>query len=126
MNIRVWGMSLLLFLSTVTAVGQTVNRYLKAPLPESWEENGEVFQQTLPVDDYWWKSFRDSKLDSLIALAVDRNFSVAVAIDRIAAARANLWMERGSFFPAIGLNAGWTRQETSGNTRSVPQTTEHY
>ena len=50
MNIRAWSISLLLFLSTVTAVGQTANRYLKAPLPNGWEENGEVFQQTLPVE----------------------------------------------------------------------------
>ena len=55
MNIRAWSISLLLFLSTVTAVGQTANRYLKAPLPNGWEENGEVFQQTLPVDDHWWQ-----------------------------------------------------------------------
>ena len=60
MNIRAWSISLLLFLSTVTAVGQTANRYLKAPLPNGWEENGEVFLQTLPVDDHWWKSFGDS------------------------------------------------------------------
>ncbi len=126
MNIRVWGTSLLMFLSTVTAVGQTANRYLKAPLPQDWEESGEVFQQILPVDDHWWKSFQDTKLDSLIALAVDRNYSVAMAINRIAAARANLWIERSNFFPSIGLNAGWTRQETSGNTSSLPQTTDHY
>ena len=37
MNIRAWSISLLLFLSTVTAVGQTANRYLKAPLPNGWE-----------------------------------------------------------------------------------------
>ena len=126
MNIRVWGTSLLMFLSTVTAVGQTANRYLKAPLPQDWEESGEVFQQILPVDDHWWKSFQDTKLDSLIALAVDRNYSVAMAINRIAAARANLWIERSNFFPSIGLNAGWTRQETSGNTSSLPQTTDQY
>lgn len=107
MNVRAWSVSLLLFLSTVTAVGQTVNRYLNTPLPKEWEESGEVFQQTLPVDDHWWKSFQDTKLDSLIALAVDRNYSVAMAINRIAAARANLWAERGNFFPSIGLNAGW-------------------
>ena len=70
--------------------------------------------------------FQDAKLDSLIALAVDRNYSVAMAINRIAAARANLWIERSNFFPSIGLNAGWTRQETSGNTSSLPQTTDHY
>ena len=50
MNVRAWSVSLLLFLSTVTAVGQTVNRYLNTPLPKEWEESGEVFQQTLPVD----------------------------------------------------------------------------
>ena len=126
MNVRAWSVSLLLFLSTVTAVGQTANRYLKAPLPQDWEESGEVFQQTLPVDDHWWKSFQDTRLDSLIALAVDRNYSVAMAINRIAAARANLWAERGNFFPSIGLNAGWTRQETSGNTSTLPQSTDHY
>ena len=65
MNIRMWGISLFMFLSTVSAVGQTANRYLKAPLPDEWEESGQVFQQMLPVDDYWWKSFRDTKLDSL-------------------------------------------------------------
>lgn len=126
MNIRMWGISLFMFLSTVSAVGQTANRYLKAPLPDEWEESGQVFQQTLPVDDYWWKSFRDTKLDSLIALAVDRNFSVAMAINRISAARANLWMERSNFFPSVGLNAGWTREETSGNISAAPQSTEHY
>ena len=126
MNIRMWGISLFMFLSTVSAVGQTANCYLKAPLPDEWEESGQVFQQTLPVDDYWWKSFRDTKLDSLIALAVDRNFSVAMAINRISAARANLWMERSNFFPSVGLNAGWTREETSGNISAAPQSTEHY
>ena len=126
MNVRAWSVSLLLFLSTVTAVGQTVNRYLNTPLPKEWEESGEVFQQTLPVDDHWWKSFQYTRLDSLIAFAVDRNYSVAMAINRIAAARANLWAERGNFFPSIGLNAGWTRQETSGNTSTLPQSTDHY
>ena len=107
MNKRVWSLSLLLLLSIVAAFAQTANRYLNVPLPDEWEESGEVFQQILPVDDHWWKSFQDTKLDSLIALAVDRNYSVAMAMDRIAAARANLWMERGSFFPSIALNAGW-------------------
>lgn len=126
MNVRLWSMSLLLFLSATTVVGQTMDRYLDTPLPKEWEESGELFQQTLPVDDHWWKSFQDSRLDSLIALAIDRNYSVAMAINRIAAARANLRSERGNFFPSIGLNAGWTRQETSGNTSTLPQSTEHY
>lgn len=127
MNIRAWGLPLLLFLSSATTlVAQTPSRYLNAPLPQNWEENGEMFQQVLPVDDHWWKSFQDAKLDSLIGVAVDRNYSVAMAIDRISAARANLWIERGNFFPSIGLNAGWTRRETSGNTSAIPQSTDQY
>ena len=39
MNIRMWGISLFMFFSTVSAVGQTANRYLKAPLPDEWEES---------------------------------------------------------------------------------------
>lgn len=126
MNIRTWSMSLLFSLSTVTAIAQTANRYLNAPLPKEWEESGEVFQQTLPMDDHWWKSFQDTKLDSLIAIAVNRNYSVAMAINRISAARSNLWIERSNLFPSIGLNAGWTRQESSGNTSALPQSTEQY
>lgn len=125
MNIRVWGLSLLLFLSSA-ASAQQADRYLDNPLPQKWEEGGQVFQQTLPVDDQWWKSFGDTTLDSLISIAVDRNYSVLTAIDRMNAAKAGLRMERSSFFPTLGINAGWTRQQTSGNTTDLPQSTEHY
>ena len=125
MNMRAWSISLLLFLSSV-ASAQTANRYLDTPLPQTWEEGGKVFQQILPVDDQWWKSFGDQTLDSLITIAVDRNYSVLTAIDRMNAAKANLRMERSNFFPSLGINAGWTRQQTSGNTSEIPQTTQHY
>ena len=80
----------------------------------------------MPVDDQWWKAFQDPVLDSLISVAVKQNYSVLTAIDRINMAQANLRMERGNFFPTIGLNAGWTRQQSSGNTSDLPQSTQHY
>lgn len=126
MNIRAWSVLLLLWFLSFTVSGQTANRYLNTPLPQSWDEGGEVFQQTLPVNDQWWKSFGDQTLDSLIAAAVDRNYSVLTAIDRMNMARANLRMERSNFFPTLGLNAGWTRQQSSGNTSELPQSTQHY
>lgn len=126
MNIRVWILPFLFLFSSITYAQEVTNRYIKAPLPQSWEEGGGVFQQTIPVDDQWWKSFQDTQLDSLIAVAVDRNYSVATAIDRINAAKANLRIEKGNYYPSIGLNGGWTRQQTSGNTGSFPQSTEHY
>lgn len=116
---------LLLFFSSV-AFSQATTRYLDNPLPTEWEEDSKVFQQVLPVDDQWWKSFQDSMLDSLIAVAIQRNYSVMTAIDRINMAQANLRIARSNFFPTIGLNAGWTRDQTSGNISDLPRSTEHY
>lgn len=86
-----------------------------ASLPENWLENDAVFQQVLPVDDQWWMVFQDATLDSLISLAVERNPSVLMAINRMDMAKANLGIARSTFYPTIDLNAGWTRQQSSGN-----------
>lgn len=125
MNMRTWSLLLLLFLSSAISA-QHADHYLDTPLPQAWEEGGEIFRQTLPVDDQWWKSFGDTTLDSLISIAVDRNYSVLTAIDRMNMAKAGLRMERSGFFPTVGINAGWTRQQTSGNTSELPQSTQHY
>ena len=125
MKLRIGSITFLLFLSSV-AFPQATSRYLDKPLPQGWEEDTQIFQQVLPVDDQWWKAFQDPVLDSLISVAVKQNYSVLTAIDRINMAKANLRMERGNFFPTIGLNAGWTRQQSSGNTSDLLQSTQHY
>lgn len=125
MKLRIGNIMFLLFLSSV-AFPQATNRYLDKPLPQEWEEDAQIFQQVLPVDDQWWKALQDPVLDSLISVAVKQNYSILTAIDRINMAKANLRMERGNFFPTIGLNAGWTRQQSSGNTSELPQSTQHY
>lgn len=125
MKLRIGSITFLLFLSSV-AFPQATSRYLDKPLPQGWEEDTQIFQQVLPVDDQWWKAFQDPVLDSLISVAVKQNYSVLTAIDRINMAKANLRMERGNFFPTIGLNAGWTRQQSSSNTSDLPQSTQHY
>ena len=125
MKLRIGSITFLLFLSSV-AFPQATSRYLDKPLPQGWEEDTQIFQQVLPVDDQWWKAFQDPVLDSLISVAVKQNYSVLTAIDRINMAKPNLRMERGNFFPTIGLNAGWTRQQSSGNTSDLPQSTQHY
>lgn len=123
---RAWSLLLLLFLSSAISA-QHADHYLDTPLPQAWEEGGEVFRpnpsgQTING----WKSFGDTTLDSLISIAVDRNYSVLTAIDRMNMAKAGLRMERSGFFPTVGINAGWTRQQTSGNTSELPQSTQHY
>ena len=41
-------------------------------------------------------------------------------------AKANLRIQQGSYSPTLGLSAGWNRQQSSGNTSSLPQTITQY
>ena len=113
------------------AWAQKSNRYLENPLPQGWRtdithaitgDDSLFNSQIQPVDDKWWKAFDDPILDSLIATASTQNFSVLSAINRMDMAKANWRIERGSFFPAISLNGGWSRQQSSGNISEAPQT----
>ena len=134
MKIRFWSLLLLTTL-TLTVSAQNVSRYLKAPLPQSWldsqvvspEDGSGLFQQILPTDDQWWKSFGDAMLDSLIAQAVDRNYSVLLAINRMNIAKYNVRIARSDFFPSLEFGAGWTKEQTSGHiSADVPQSREQY
>lgn len=138
MKIKAWGSTLLLLCLCSAATAQNGDRYLEKPLPRSWgsttipsstaaSADADLFSgQILPVDDQWWKAFNDPMLDSLISVASGENYSVLAAIDRMEQARASLRMERSNFFPSISLNAGWLRQQSSGNTSELPQSIAHY
>ncbi|WP_099465453.1 MULTISPECIES: efflux transporter outer membrane subunit [Parabacteroides] len=124
--LRKWCYAVLCLLSPVLLSAQNGQKYLERALPQTWQENSDDFQQTLPVDDHWWSNFNDPLLDSLIAVAIKQNYSVQMAADRIAMAKANLRIQQGSYSPTLGLNAGWTRQQSSGNTTQLPQSVTQY
>lgn len=126
MHISTWCYTMLCLFFPLTLLAQTEHKYLDHALPEAWQENDSSFQQTLPVEDNWWRNFDDPVLDSLIDVAVKQNYSVQMAADRIAMAKANLRIQQGSYSPSLGLSAGWNRQQSSGNTSSLPQTTTQY
>ena len=90
MHIRTWCYAVLCLFLPITLPAQKEHKYLDHALPEAWQENDSDFQQTLPVDDQWWKNFNDPTLDSLIEVAVKQNYSVLMAADRIAMAKTNL------------------------------------
>lgn len=126
-RIRKWGVVLLFLIPLTMNAQQRAERLLNAPLPQSWQGEDGMFQQQLPVDDHWWTVFQDTTLDSLINVAVKQNLSVVTALNRIEMARANLQIARGAFYPAFSLDAGWNRQQTSGNTDArQPQTRVGY
>ena len=100
------------------AYAQQAEKYLARPLPEAWQEQDALFQQVLPKDDQWWKSFGDATLDSLITLAMNRNYSVLMAVNRMDQAKASLRIAQSNFYPDFTMDAGWSRKQTSGNTRT--------
>ena len=106
----------MLFLFSLGVKGQQAEKYLSHPLPAGWQEQDAMFQQALPVDDHWWKVFEDVTLDSLIRVAVKQNPSALMAMNRMDMAKANLRIMRAGYYPSLSLDAGWSRQQTSGNT----------
>ena len=100
---------------------------LTHPLPEQWQEEDALFQQILPKDDQWWKTFGDATLDSLIGVAMNQNPSVLMAINRIDQAKAQWRISQSDFYPSFSLESGWSRQQTSGNTGTgTPQSRNGY
>lgn len=107
--------SILALASNATASASDPKRSMADEMPEKWQYVSE-FNQTLPPDDQWWKSFNDPMLDSLIAEGVNNNFNVLMAIRRIEIARQNIRQARSAFFPSINASAGWTKNRNSGLT----------
>lgn len=64
----------------------------------------------------WWYAFNDPMLDTLIAIGEQNNYNAAAAARRISVARQQLGEARSSWFPQIGLSAGYTREGLSGRT----------
>ena len=75
-HLRLTCYALLCLLVPIGVMAQTEHTYLDRALPGSWSEEGSDFQQTLPVEDNWWRNFKDPLLDSLIEVAVKQNYSV--------------------------------------------------
>ena len=106
---------------------QQAEKLLVRPLPDGWQEKDTLFQQVLPIDDQWWKAFEDRTLDSLINRAMEQNSNVLTAMNRMDMAKANLRIARSGYYPDLSLEAGWSRQQTSGNTGTgTPQSRNGY
>ncbi|MBD5225894.1 MAG: TolC family protein [Bacteroidales bacterium] len=91
-------------------------------LPENWTYTPPMTQDIPAASDVWWKSFNDATLDSLISLALSNNYNVAMALHRTEIARNTMKQAQSQWYPSVGLQAGWSKSQTSGAMR-VPTTT---
>jgi multidrug efflux system outer membrane protein len=56
----------------------------------------------------WWQVFQDSQLQELIRTALNQNYDLRIATERINAARAELVVTRSSLFPQVSGNGNFT------------------
>ncbi len=54
----------------------------------------------------WWRSLHDEELDSLIDRALDSNFDLAIALNRVQAAREDIVVTAGAALPEVTITGG--------------------
>lgn len=87
-----------------------------AVFPESYRT------QIMPVAGVtelkWWELFKDPLLYSLVSTALENNRDLKVAISRIEQARATVGFTRADQFPRLDVDAGASRGNFNGGSRS--------
>lgn len=73
----------------------------------------------------WWRQFDDPMLDSVVVLAEQRNYDLAIAARRVEIARQAVRTAQAGYYPQITLGAGWGRERRSGASTGpdIPATT---
>ncbi len=112
-------LTLFLATSALAQVGPNYERPATATPPQF---KGVIWRSATPSAHLpkgeWWKVFRDSRLNSLMAAATANNQQLKGAIARFDQARAAARMSRGDFFPTVSLPLTAETQQTSENMPS--------
>lgn len=68
-------------------------------------------QPALAVEDlrHWWTQFKDPRLQTLIARAIDSNLDLHIATARLREARATRTATASAFYPQVDANGGYSR-----------------
>ncbi len=93
-----------------------------APLPAAFSVDGNA-----PLSPRWWTAFDDEQLNAMVAEAMEENFSLRVAWDRLRQARAIATQSGAPLWPALDGTGGASRtvRETdSGPTAGRTYTTD--
>lgn len=91
------------------------------PVPQGWPAGDAYLVQseaTLPVVSYT-QIFRDSRLQQLVARALENNRDVRIAAANLAAARAQVRVIRADQFPAIGVTGSARYSDRGSGNRGI-------
>ena len=92
------------------------------PVANNWLQSGEhAVRQEAPLERNWWSVYQDPVLDRLVLTAYDQNLSLMSAGTRVLAARAQLGVAIGEFFPQtqqLGAGVGYNQTASTDPTGS--------
>lgn len=114
---RIFFLTVLLFLAGCLRVGPNFKPPV-VPAQDSWLETSP----NIPFKDPemqigpWWHNYQSETLNRLVDYAIEQNYSLEAAAWRIVAARANLGVAIGQFFPQKQQAEGYSfRHHISAN-----------
>lgn len=86
-------------------------------LPLNWHETGVKGSGVIGSEEleHWWTLFNDPQLDFLIKRATLANLDLQVAASRIAQARAQYLLVRGTTLPAADISGNYANFGSGGN-----------
>ncbi len=110
--------AVLIFLLTACTVGPNYRRpktnvpgeYRGAPVATAAAVSSESLGDTK-----WWTVFQDEQLQSLIRTALDQNYDMRIAAERVLAAQAQLRLARSDQYPLAGVGLGGTTQRQAAS-----------
>lgn len=76
-------------------------------LPDAFSRSGEG-----PIEPRWWKSLNDVRLNRLVERALDDNFDLKTAWDRLKQARATERIRGAGLYPQVDASGGAKRIDT--------------
>ncbi|CAM2821762.1 efflux transporter outer membrane subunit [Helicobacter burdigaliensis] len=80
-------------------------------LPQSFEVENPKLDMSAMVSQTWWKDFEDEDLDALVKEALENNYDLAVAMERVSQARSMWGYARSDRYPSIGVQGEATRNK---------------
>ena len=83
---------------------------LKVNMSDTWLDSTQTLAY---IDSAWWESFNDNRLDSIVMMAFNKNYSLMSATAALEAAEAQVTIAGSGLFPSIGLSGSASRREQS-------------
>jgi NodT family efflux transporter outer membrane factor (OMF) lipoprotein len=85
---------------------------IASSMPLAWSERSLSDAGAAVTAPDWWRSFSSDELSALIAAALGTSPDLAIAVERVRQAEAQVRIAGASLFPELNFGAGTVRRET--------------